>query len=168
MPDNSLSQALKEAYAAAPSNVVIYHTLEINHPAFIEPLYVVRDFEDLSANLEDGTPVTFIRFSFNLLKPEVSVVGVPQCTIEIDNVSRDILANIQLAMQSTDLITMTYREYISTDLSGPQNDPPMTMVLSNISADVFKVQATASFGDLNNKRFPNEEYTAERFPGLIV
>jgi hypothetical protein len=42
------------------------------------------------------------------------------------------------------------------------------MVLSNISADVFKVRATASFGDLNNKRFPNEEYTAERFPGLVV
>lgn len=168
MPDSSLSAALKEAYASAPASVVIYHTLEINHPAFSEPIYVVRDFEDLNAQLEDGTPVTFIRFAFNLVKPEVSATGVPQCTVEIDNVSRDILANVQLAMQSTALITMTYREYISTDLSGPQNDPPMTMVLSNIQADVFKVRATASFGDLNNKRFPTEEYTAERFPGLVV
>lgn len=168
MTDTTLSEALKEAYASAPSNVVIYHTLEINHPAFISPIYVVRDFQDLNANLEDGTPVTFLRFAFNLVKPEVSATGVPQCTVEIDNVSRDILANVQLAMGSTSLITMTYREYISTDLSGPQNDPPMTMVLSNIQADVFKVRATASFGDLNNKRFPNEEYTAERFPGLVV
>lgn len=168
MPDATLSEALKEAYASAPAEVVIYHTLEINHPAFYEPIYVVRDFQDLNAQLEDGTPVTFIRFAFNLVKPEVSATGVPQCTVEIDNVSRDILANVQLAMGSTDLITMTYREYISTDLTGPQNDPPMTMVLSNIQADVFKVRATASFGDLNNKRFPNEEYTAERFPGLVV
>ena len=168
MPDVTLSEALKEAYASSPADVVIYHTLEINHPAFSEPIYVVRDYQDLNANLEDGTPVTFLRFAFNLVKPEVSATGVPQCTVEIDNVSRDILANVQLAMGSTALITMTYREYISTDLSGPQNDPPMTMVLSNIQADVFKVRATASFGDLNNKRFPNEEYTAERFPGLVV
>ena len=168
MPDVTLSEAIKEAYASAPADVVIYHTLEINHPAFSEPIYVVRDYQDLNANLEDGTPVTFLRFAFNLVKPEVSATGVPQCTVEIDNVSRDILANVQLAMGSTALITMTYREYISTDLSGPQNDPPMTMVLSNIQADVFKVRATASFGDLNNKRFPNEEYTAERFPGLVV
>lgn len=168
MPDVTLSEAIKEAYASAPADVVIYHTLEINHPAFSEPIYVVRDFQDLNAILEDGTPVTFLRFAFNLVKPEVSATGVPQCTVEIDNVSRDILANVQLAMGSTSLITMTYREYISTDLSGPQNDPPMTMVLSNIQADVFKVRATASFGDLNNRRFPNEEYTAERFPGLVV
>lgn len=168
MPDVTLSEAIKEAYASSPADVVIYHTLEINHPAFSEPIYVVRDYQDLNANLEDGTPVTFLRFAFNLVKPEVSATGVPQCTVEIDNVSRDILENVQLAMGSTALITMTYREYISTDLSGPQNDPPMTMVLSNIQADVFKVRATASFGDLNNKRFPNEEYTAERFPGLVV
>lgn len=168
MPDTTLSQAIKEAYASAPSDVVVYHTLEINHPAFDQPIYVVRDWQDLNAQLEDGTPVTFLRFAFNLVKPEVSSTGVPQCTIEIDNCSREILANVQLAMGSTSLITVTYREYISTDLSGPQNDPPMTMVLSNITADVFKIRATASFGDLNNKRFPNEEYTAERFPGLVI
>lgn len=168
MPDNTLSQALKEAYAAAPADVVVYHTLEIDHPAFNQPIYVVRDWEDLNAQLETGQPVTFLRFAFNLVKPEVSATGVPQCTVEIDNVSRDILANVQLAMQSTDMITMTYREYLSTDLSGPQNDPPMTMVLSGISADVFKIRATATFGDLSNRRFPNEEYTAERFPGLVT
>ena len=168
MPDSTLSQALKEAYAAAPSEVVVYHTIEISHPAFDAPIYVVNDFEDLNAQLETGAPVTFLRFAFRLTKPEVSPTGVPQVTVEIDNVSRDILANIQLAMGSTSLITMTYRQYISTDLTGPQNDPPMTMVISSITADVFKVAATATFGDLNNKRFPPDEYTAERFPGLVV
>lgn len=168
MPDSTLSQALKEAYAAAPADVVVFHTIELNHPAFNEPIYVVNDFEDLNAQLEDATPVTFLRFAFRMTKPEVSPVGVPQITVEIDNVSREILANVQLAMQSTALITMTYRQYLSTDLTGPQNDPPMTMVLSNIHADVFKVTATAGFGDYNNKRFPPEEYTAERFPGLVV
>ena len=106
MPDSTLSQALKEAYAAAPSDVIIYHTLELNHPAFDQPIYVVNDYDDLLAYLETAAPVTFLRFAFRLTKPEVSPVGVPQVTVEIDNVSRDILANVQLAMTSTDLITM--------------------------------------------------------------
>lgn len=168
MPDSTLSQAIKEAYASAPTDVVIYHTIEINHPAFSSPIYVVNDWDDLNASLENGSPATFVRFAFRLVKPEVSATGVPTVTLEIDNVSREILANIQLAMQSTALITMTYREYLSSDLSGPQNNPPLTMELSNIKADVFKVTASASFGDLNNKRFPPREYTAEDFPGLVT
>ena len=34
MTDNTLSEALKEAYTSAPSDVVILHTLELRHPAF--------------------------------------------------------------------------------------------------------------------------------------
>jgi hypothetical protein len=167
MPDSTLSQALKEAYASAVT-VPVYRTLELDHPGFPSPIYVVNDFTDLTANLEDGSPVTFVRFAFRLVKPEVSPNGVPQLTLEIDNVSRDILAHVQLAMQSTEMITLVYREYLASDLTGPQNDPPLAMVLSSIKADVFKVTATASFGDLSNKRFPNREYTADRFPGLVV
>ena len=168
MPDSTLSQAIKEAYAAAPSDVVTYDTLELSHPAFTQPIYVVNDWQDLTANLETGAPVTFIRFAFRLVRPEVAPNGVPQLTLEIDNVSRDILANIQAAMTSTDKITLCYRQYLSSDLTAPQNDPPLTMSVTSIRADVFKVTATAGFGDLNNKRFPNREYTAEEWPGLVV
>lgn len=167
MHDSTLSQAIKEAYASAPSDVIVYHTLEINHPAFTQPIYVVRDNADLTATLETEEEVTFIRYAFDLVKPEVSATGVPQCTITIDNVSREILANIQLALQSIDTITVVYREYISTDLSGPQNNPPLTMTVLSISADVFRISAVVGFPDLVNKRFPSQEYTAELFPGLV-
>lgn len=173
MPDSTLSQALKEAYAAAPSNVIIYHTLEIYHPAFSAPIRVVRDTTDLTATLESTAPrnpsaaVTFVAFAFDLVKPEVSPTGVPQCTIEIDNVSRDIVANIEAAMGSTSLITVIYREFISTDLTSPQNNPPLTLTILSIKADVFKVTATAGFVDLANRKFPKGNYSSERFPGLI-
>ncbi len=60
MPDPSLSQAIKEAYAAAPSGVVILHTLELRHPSFVDDdgnttaIRVVRDHADLTARLESG------------------------------------------------------------------------------------------------------------------
>lgn len=166
MTDKTLTQALKEAYASAPADEVIYHTLEINHESFSEPIYVVRDWDDLNARLENGRMVTFIRYAFDLTKPDVTTDGVPQCTFEIDNVSREITTNIQYATEYSTPITVTYREYLSSDLSGPQNNPPLVMTLAGITADVFKISATASFGNLSNKRFPTEEYTLERFPSL--
>ena len=36
MPNTLLSEALREAYASAPSDVVILHTLELRHPSFLD------------------------------------------------------------------------------------------------------------------------------------
>jgi hypothetical protein len=174
MTDTTLSQAIREAYASAPADQVIYHTLELRHPAFSAPIRVVRDWADLTATLEASAPadpgasVTFVRFAFDFTKPEVSASGVPQLTIEIDNVDRAIVANIEAALSSTDMVQATYREYLSSDLTGPQNDPPIHMTIMSITADVFRVKAVAGFPDLINRRFPTTEYDSETFPGLVV
>ena len=170
--DDTLSLALREAYASAPANVVIYHTLELWHPAFSVPIRVVRDYADLTATLESTAPrnaseaVTFIAFNFDFSKPEVSSAGVPQITITLDNVDRAIVANIEAALTTTDMVTVIYREFLSSDLSAPQNNPPLAMTILNVVADVFKVTATAGFPNLMNKRFPTTEYSAEVFTGL--
>lgn len=173
MSDPTLSEAIKEAYASAPVDAILYHTLEIWHPNFTQPIYVVRDFADLHATKEAGaardasTEVTFVGFAFNLIPPEVDRGGVPQCVIEIDNVSREILANIEASMGSTDPITVIYRAYLSDDLSGPENYPPLELTILSITADPFKVRAVAGFGSLANTRFPKLDYDAQTFPGLI-
>ena len=51
-----LTTALREAYASAPTDVVIYHTLELYHPSFTQAIRVVRDFEPLQATLERERP----------------------------------------------------------------------------------------------------------------
>jgi hypothetical protein len=173
MPDSTLSQALKEAYASAPS-VIIYHTLELRHPAFSSPIRVVRDRAPLVATLEATAPVnagqsvTFLGFAFDFTKPEISASGLPMVQIEIDNADRIIVANIEAAMASTSLVTCTYREYISTDLSGPQNNPPLNLTVLTITADVYRVKCTAGFINLNNYRFPRTEYDAETYAGLAT
>lgn len=172
--DNTLKAAIKEAYTHAPSNTIIYHTLELNHPSFPAPVRVVRDYADLTATLEasapvnPSTPVVFTAFNFDLTKPEVSAAGVPQITITLDNVSNLLIADIESAMTTMSLVTAIYREYVSTDLSGPQNDPPIHMTLITITADVFHITATAGFTDLINRRFPSTAYDAQTFPGLVL
>jgi hypothetical protein len=173
--DSTLSAAIKEAYASAPSDSIIYHTLEIWHPNFTVPIRVVRDHTDLEARIEAGAPrdagtmQTFIRFAFDIVPPDATFSAVPQCTIEMDNVSREILAQIEASLGSLDPITVTYRAYLSSNLAtGPENDPPITLTVLSISATVFRIRATCGFGDLANKRFPSKDYTATVFPGLIA
>jgi len=194
MPNNALSEALAEAYASAPTQEVILHTLELNHPSFVTPLRVVNDHQDLMAYtlarkdlllesggymllesgnvmmLESNTAelVTFVAFSFRFKLPDVTKTGVPEIEIEIDNVSRDVLTYIDLAANSADKIEVTYRPYLASDLSGPQMDPAITLTLHDVEVDIFAIRGRASYGDYGNRRFPGEWYDAQRFPGLIA
>src|SRR5574344_1669773 len=84
MTDNTLSEALKEAYASAPSDVILLHTLELRHPAFVDgdgnptAIRVVRDHKNLICTLEDTAPlqggqeVEFQAMAFDLELPPVN------------------------------------------------------------------------------------------------
>lgn len=178
MPDNSLSEALKEAYASAPSDVILLHTLELRHPSFKDKngqptaIRVVRDHVDHQCVLENSAPlnpgeeVDFIAMAFDLELPPVNNTPTPEITVTIDNVSTEIIAYLDQAIETQDMIEMTYRPYLSDDLSCPQMDPPITLVITDISVDCYKITATARMMDIGNKSFPAENYTVKKYPGL--
>jgi Domain of unknown function (DUF1833) len=172
MPDPALSQALREAYAAAPADTVILHTLEIWHPSFDQPIRVVRDMVDLEARLEAGAVrdggqnVTFIALAFDLDLPPVDTAPVPEIAITLDNVGQEIVDALEAAAISQDKIEVIYRPYLSTDLEGPQMDPPITLTLAEVEADTLRISGRARMLDAGNKSFPSITYTAQRFPGL--
>lgn len=174
MPDPALTAAIREAYASAPASEIVYHTLELRHPGFTQPLRVVRDVSPLTARLEASAPadplawVEFQPFAFDFSLPEVATGGLPEITITIDNVSAEIISYLDAAANSADLIEVTYRPYLASDLSAPQMDPPLTLTIREASADVFRITARAAYVDLSNRTFPRELYTSERFPGLAV
>ena len=206
MPDPALDQAIREAYASAPSDTVILHTLELRHPAFMddegEPtaIRVVRNFADeaswlslggaevqavldamptqardlvgLVARLEEDAPkdggrmVPFVALAFDLELPPVDTAPVPEIAVTLDNVSREIVRHLDAAATSIEIIEVTYRPYLSTDLEGPQMDPPITLTLTEVEVDVFRATGRARMLDIGNKAFPADLYTARRFPGL--
>lgn len=172
MPDFTLSDALDEAYASAPSSEVVLHTLEIRHPDFTQPIRVVRDHQDFDAYLEADAPenpgeeVTFIAMAFDFTLPEVTKSTSPEIEIGLDNVSGEISAYLDIAANSPDLIEVTYRPYLASDPSGPSMNPPLTLTIRSVTADIFRVKAVAGFADLANKKFPSQTYDTERFAGL--
>ncbi len=200
MPDPSLSDAIKEAYAVAPAGVVTLHTMELRHPEFDHPIRVVRNFPDtktwvdlggaevqavldvldartlekvgLVARLESTAPedagqmVYFIALSFDFELPPVDITPVPEMTLQMDNVGREISDQLQLAATSTDKIEIIYRPYVSTDIDGPDMDPPIMLTLSEVEADPLLATGKARMLDIGNKSFPGILYTAKKFPGL--
>ena len=206
MPDPALDQAIREAYASAPADTVILHTLELRHPAFVDDdgrptaIRVVRNFADeeswlrlggaevqavldavpaqardlvgLVARLEEDAPkdggrmVPFIALAFDLELPPVDTAPVPEIAVTLDNVSREIVRHLDAAATSLERIEVTYRPYLSTDLEGPQMDPPITLTLTEVEVDVFRATGRARMLDIGNKAFPADLYTATRFPGL--
>jgi hypothetical protein len=172
-------EALKEAYAANPANDVVLDTIEIRHPAFVDDngnptaVRVVRGYDDIVATLEADAPmnageaVTFIGAAFNFTLPGFEEGQIPQLQLTLDNVSRELTAHLEQAIGQVAPIEVTYRPYLYSDLSGPQMDPPINMLLTTVTVDVFQVTGTATLNDVHNWGFPNRSYDLTSFPGLL-
>lgn len=175
----SYSQALKEAYASAPVEQVILDTLEIRHPAFVDENgqpaagRLVRGYEDLYAVLEADAPmnpgqqVRFIAMAFDIKLPGFEEGRVPELVITLDNVGREMMGWLEAAASDPHVIEVTYRPYLISDLSHPQMDPPITMLATAVTVDVFQIQITATLDDVQNWAFPHRMYQPDEFPGLI-
>lgn len=175
----SLEQALKEAYASAPTDLVIFDTLEVRHPNFVDDagqptaIRVVIGYEDISAKLENDAPldageyVTFTAGAFRFSLPGFEESRVPQLKITLDGASQEVVAHLEAAMSNPVPIEVTYRPYLSSDLSKPQMSPPIHMTLSKVTASATQVTGTATLTDVHNWPFPSQKYLASRFPGLL-
>lgn len=174
-----MSEAIAEAYASAPSSVVVLHTLEFLHPNFVDDFgnptsaRVVRQYDSITARLEATAPrnpgeyVDFQGVMFDVVPPSEEDSGnTPDLRISIDNAMGVLMPYLDQAIESLVPIQVIYRPYLNTDLSLPHIDPPLVMTVRSISADVFRVTASASFGDVANRRFPYVLYKASQHPGL--
>jgi len=177
----TLSEALKEAYASAPSDKTILHTLEFRHDSFVDEsnnptaVRVVLDHEDLTATLEASAPmnpseaVLFQRAHFDFALPEQSDnAALPEIIISVDNATRLLMPYLDQAIEGGGAIEVTYRAFLSDDLTGPETDPPLTLTITQVDVNLSTVEARATFGDFANRRFPGIDYDAATWPGLAA
>jgi len=172
------SKAIEEAYASQPIDEMVFDTLEFHHPLFVDEfgvrtaVRVVRDTQtwqfclEPSAPLDGGQYVDFLPVPFDFTQPGYAEDQVPTLQFSISNVSRLVTRYLELAIAQTTPITLIYRNYLQSDLSGPQIDPVVTMTLSSADASTMQITGTATLSDVHNWPFPGKKYTPERFPGL--
>lgn len=133
----------------------------------IEPYYLVQAVEDYELPLELGAdPTTFEAVGFSFKLPGQNDQGLQELGIEIDNVDRRIGDFIRAVAKYQAPVIVRYRPYLSSDLSEPQLSPPLELVLSDVLVTETKVTGRATFADIINLEFLNQNYTRRRFPSL--
>ena len=180
MPDPTLSDALAEAYALAPSDDIVLHTLEVRHPLFVDDagrpdsMWLVANDEDIRAQIEAGAAlragqlVTFRALPFRFSLAPIEAGSTPEIEVTIDGVSRILVPNLDRAVTDTNKIVMVYRPYLYSDLlGGPQMDPPPSFELSEVHVTALAVTAKARTSVDLRGAFPKRLYMATDFPGLI-
>lgn len=193
----AISEELKKIYSDYGDTRQFYDTVQLYHPNFkvdgltndpypsaekfpsatlyptevntIEQSYfLIRNDTDKSLQIEDLSLVTFQAYPFDILQPQV---GEDQQDIGIvlDNVSLEIITQIELAAQNTSVpIQMTFRVYMDGDTTSQIT--PITLALTEVVVDMNVISCKASRVDLFKRRFPygSHTYYDSKFEGLTV
>jgi hypothetical protein len=163
--NQKLSDAIIEAYATAPSNLIYLDTLQVTNPG-VETLWLVNDRIDQTFTLENGARQLFSSCGFRFNLPGANADGLQTLNLSIDNVDRRPTDFVRTVLQTLQPVQITYRPYISTDFTRPQMNPPLVLFLTDIQVTAAEVSGTANFANLANANFLGELYNSIRFPGL--
>jgi hypothetical protein len=158
----ALSEELKVLYSSGGDDVTI-QTLELKHYLWEQSFYVVNQYTDFTAFLEGGIQeVTFNKYSFSIIGPDKNSNGVQTLEVRLDAVNRELIDLLEIANSDENNIpiTLIYREYIDSDTSGPQNDPPIELTLGKVVVNKLSASGQAESKNLSNKKFATDVYTS--------
>ena len=177
--DFDLDAAIQEAYAAAPQNVILLHTLEINHPAFSKPARVCRwpvtgnEPDTFRCLIESyalhnhGEVVEFVGLPFEITLPEKSTDTPGTFKLKLDNVGDTLDEELEAAVLYGSKITAIYREYIK---GTEGTDGPRCVwdgiTLTNPTMDGQSISADGSILDWMFKPF-GRIYLPSNYPALV-
>lgn len=161
-----ITAALKAVYASAPTTSRYIDTLTFTHSLFSKTYYITSDNQPWSFLLESGQLVTFQPVPFKVALPTSDGGGQQDLSLTIANVGRDLVDPIEAAIEKpSEPIRCTYRVYLDTSSSTPQNTP-IVLALTGVQINRETVSATATRADVLTKAFPANFYTVTQFPGL--
>ena len=86
-----------------------------------------------------------------------------------DNVSRELIHSIELASNNIE-VPIILKYFVFIEGEDDSQITPIVLSLTNITADMFSIQATATRADLYNRRFPYGETTIfdNKYVGLTI
>lgn len=165
MPDDKLTDAIKEAWAVAKSNVATLECIEVSH-SLGGVFYLVNNTEYLTFTHEDATSHDYEPVPFRLQRPKQGETGSQELSLTIDNVDQRISDFVTAIKNSQEGAVVRYRYYLSNDLTTPGRTAPLELTIVEGSMGLLDATFRCRFVDVVNQEFPNERYTRQRFPGL--
>lgn len=155
---------LERLFASSGTEVII-PTFEITCDAWSEPILLCNGYEDQTCITEDARTLTFVASGIQAALPKRDTSGTQSLRFAIDNVTGQAQSLIDQALEAEEIIRMTFRHYVSSDLTAPAENP-LKFVIREGSMEGSVLQINATFFDMINVAWPRNFYTPEFAPGL--
>jgi hypothetical protein len=154
---------LNQVYASGGDLIIM--TIALECPAWDAPILICNGFDDQTVTLENGQTATFIAAGIDISLPKKSSNGSQAISFAIDNITGEAQRRIDEALEAGERVTLTFRQYLESDLSAPAESPYVFIVRGG-RMNGTQVQVQAAFYDMINTRFPRDLYTLEFAPGV--
>jgi hypothetical protein len=113
----------------------------------------------------DGQLVLFEAAAVELSLPSRNASGQQTLRFGIAGANDRIRPIVDAMLESGQMVTLTSRTYLASDIAAPAERPyAMTVLSGGFENGAFV--AEASYYDLLNTAWPRERYTAETAPGI--
>lgn len=153
---------LDRLYASGGGEVII-DTLQITVGG--QNYWLTRGWDDITVTLENGAQETFLASAIDVALPARNADGTQDLKLAISNVDGVVSTAIRNALDNLNDASLTFRRYISTDLSGSAS-PPFTMAVKEGYWTATQVLITAGYMNILDTAWPRYRYTLPVFPGL--
>jgi len=153
---------LNRLYASGGSEVIL-DTLHIHIGN--KDYWLTRGWDNVTATLENGMEATFEACGIDIALPARNADGTQDLKFAISNIDGIVSTAIRDALASLSGAVLTYRNYISSDLSAPSS-APFTLAIKSGYWTATEVQITAGYMNVLDTAWPRRRYTLPVFPGL--
>lgn len=156
------SAVLNRLYASGGDEVII-DTLQIT--VGVQSYWLARGWDDITVTLENGATAAFIGSAIDVALPARNADGTQDLKFAISNIDGAVSMAIRDALDNHHEATLTFRRYVSTDLSAPAV-PPFTMSIKEGHWTATEAHITAGYLNILDTAWPRFRYTLPLFPGL--
>jgi hypothetical protein len=132
----------------------------------VDPIYLVNDNRSLTALIETGEEIEFVRRNFAVNLFGSGEDGNRSVSVTIDNTDKEVLKFIGKIKLRRIPLEITFRTYLASDLSQPQNLRPLKLYMSNAVAKGSTISGEAKWINIQTAAFPNKTYSRWQFPSL--
>lgn len=154
----SVSTAFRDSAYKQEATDVVIPLLTINHASLAAPIRVAFNNENITSN-GDVYVGTFFGLTLPIDEPEAG----PRASIEIDNVSQEIVQAVRSittpASVTIQVVRSTAPDVVEVSYSG--------MDMTNVSYDVQKVSGELTFESFLEEPYPYARFDPARFPGAF-
>lgn len=155
---------LNELRASGGTDVII-PVLELSCDAWASSFVLCNGFDDIRVRTEDGRLLDAIATGMDVALPKKDKSGSQSIQFALDNVRGEAVHAMRLALRDESEIRLVFRQYVSSDLSSPA-DNPYHFIVRSFQAKGPQVDVTAAYFDLIDTAFPRDVYDSEFSPGL--